>query len=146
MVYRINKDYAKKFNGNDGRRFVINLHYNFSGRDLDNNLVTIREGKAQDPDGILNILTEFGFLEEVDSEEEEEEEQDSEESFHDQLFQAIFFPKVRVEDQQNSSTDSSEKKEDTNIEDEERRKSLLKRLNTNKEFLEHLMKEYGLYE
>jgi hypothetical protein len=91
MVYRINKEFAKKFG--DAKEISLKLQYDLYRKNERGDEDSLRWGTVKDIDGIINILTEFGVLEEIDSEEEDDDDEEDE-SFHDQLFQSIFFPKI----------------------------------------------------
>lgn len=75
MMYRINKDYAKKFEKEPFEGSEFELYYKIFGRNNNGDHCAVRYGNAEDIDGIISILTEYGILEEVESEEDDEDEE-----------------------------------------------------------------------
>lgn len=75
MKYRINKNFADNYKGKMGEGLSLELEYSLRKRDYADDLIQIRDGKAEDIDGIVSILLEYGVLEEVDSEDDDSEEE-----------------------------------------------------------------------
>lgn len=73
MKYKINSKYADKYKGKCiSEGLFLELKYDLRKLDCENDVVSLREGKAQDIDGVVSILLEYGVLEEEECEEDDD--------------------------------------------------------------------------